>query len=339
MRDWVFTFAACVFASGCSPAPPTREGAAPVDDWSPRPVASLHLPNAYRLHEKVICGGQPDGEAAFRELSALGVRTIISVDGAPPQVERARKYGLRYVHLPHGYDGIPEEKAWALAKAVRDLPGPIYIHCHHGKHRSPTAAAVACVGAGLLRSDQAVAVLRTAGTSSGYRGLYQSAERARRIDETRLEQLEVNFPEAVDMPPMAEAMVAIDQTFERLKRLERTGWVAPGDFDAPHEALLLREHFTELLRSQAVADQSEPFLELLRVSETAAAELETALREWTNREQSAPNSVLTWLTTISEACQSCHRQFRDVPLEDRGRTPSSSHARQVVPPERGASAP
>ena len=36
----------------------------------------------------------------------------------------AKKYGMRYVHLPHGYDGIPEERIAELAKAVRDLPQP-----------------------------------------------------------------------------------------------------------------------------------------------------------------------------------------------------------------------
>jgi protein tyrosine/serine phosphatase len=70
---------------------------------------------------------------------------------------------------------VPAERAAELAKAVRDLPGPIYIHCHHGKHRSPAAAAVACVAAGLLAPERAPAVLKEAGTSPNYRGLFASA--------------------------------------------------------------------------------------------------------------------------------------------------------------------
>src|SRR4029453_11584488 len=135
----------------------------------PQRIDSELLPNAYRLADKVISGGQPQGEAGFAELKNLGVRTIISVDGAKPDVELAKKFGLRYVHLPHGYDGVPDERVRELAKAVRDLPGPIYIHCHHGKHRSPTAATVACVAAGLLRPEAALTVLKTAGTSENYR--------------------------------------------------------------------------------------------------------------------------------------------------------------------------
>jgi protein tyrosine phosphatase (PTP) superfamily phosphohydrolase (DUF442 family) len=129
------------------------------------------LPNPWQIHPQVISGGLPEGDEAFRALADLGVKTLISVDGARPDVALAKKHGLRYVHLPHGYDGVPEERMQELAKAVRDLPGPIYIHCHHGKHRSPTAAAVACVGAGLLDASAAAPFLQAAGTSGTLRNL------------------------------------------------------------------------------------------------------------------------------------------------------------------------
>src|SRR5262245_48277837 len=125
----------------------------------PRKLAALHLPCAIEIHPQVISGGLPEGEAAFQDLAALGIKTIISVDGATPDVATAKKHGLRYVHLPHGYDGISAARAAELAKAVRDLPGPIYIHCHHGKHRSPAAAAVACVAAGLTDASDAELIL------------------------------------------------------------------------------------------------------------------------------------------------------------------------------------
>src|SRR5262245_36049218 len=83
---------------------------------TPQKIAAEHLPNAYRIAEKVISGGLPDGDAGFAELEALGVKTVISVDGMTPDVEGARKHGLRYVHLPHGYDGIPSERGQELAK-------------------------------------------------------------------------------------------------------------------------------------------------------------------------------------------------------------------------------
>ena len=103
----------------------------------PTPAAALH--NVFRLEARVYSGSSPYSEAAFRELAKLGVRTIISVDGAMPAVELAR-----YVHLPIGYDAVPPSRAAELVKAAQGSDGPLYVHCHHGKHRGPAAAATVC---------------------------------------------------------------------------------------------------------------------------------------------------------------------------------------------------
>jgi protein tyrosine phosphatase (PTP) superfamily phosphohydrolase (DUF442 family) len=310
----------CIIHAGCSPSSTDAPNARFVKGWSPQRVERSHLPNAYRLNERVISGGQPDGGDGYRELSQLGVKTVISVDGAQPQVELARKHGLRYVHLPHGYDGIPERRACELAKAVRDLPGPIYVHCHHGKHRSPAAATVACVGAGLLQKDQGLSVLRTAGTSEKYQGLYESAKRARRFDNALLDALSVEFPETVEVPPMAEAMVAIEHTHDHLVAIQQAGWESPvnhPDLDPPHEALLLREHFTELLRTEEALEQSPEFQKMLRDSEAAAAQLEAGLRSWSDHGEPAPTVIDDSFARITNDCKACHSRFRDVPLSEK----------------------
>jgi protein tyrosine phosphatase (PTP) superfamily phosphohydrolase (DUF442 family) len=276
-----------------------------------------HLPNAIRIHDKVISGGQPDGEKAFRELATLGVKTVVSVDGAKPDVAVAKKHSLRYVHLPHGYDGIPEVRAMELAKAVRDLPGPIYIHCHHGKHRSPAASAVACVSAGLIERSAAEAILKTAGTSLEYRGLYASTRNARRIDDRLLDLLNVEFPETAKLPQMAEAMVALERTHDHVKAIAAADWTSPKshpDLAPAHEALLLREHFTELLRSESVAKEPAPFREMLLKSEAAAKELEAALAHRTPTGRLRAKAALT---VIHKNCTACHKQFRDVPLGEK----------------------
>ena len=114
--------------------------------------ASVHLlkaegiENFYQLTGRIYSGSAPDCEPAFAELKARGVKTIVTVDGAKPDVETARRYGIRYVHLPIGYDGVPTNQAIRLVKAAETLPGPIYVHCHHGLHRGPAGAAVICMG-------------------------------------------------------------------------------------------------------------------------------------------------------------------------------------------------
>ncbi len=283
---------------------------------APKKIGSPALPNAYQLTEKVISGGQPDGDAAFKELRDLGVKTVISVDGAKPDVELAKKYGLRYVHLPHGYDGIPDQRLLELAKAVHDLPGLIYIHCHHGKHRSPAAAAAACVVAGYLSNAEGMAVLATAGTSKGYRGLFQSVHDARLVSEKALSEVKVEYRETVPIPPLADAMTAVDHTFDHLKVVSAGGWKVTkehADIDPPHEALLLREHFTELLRTDEIKKRPAEFQQMMKQNEASAQQLEDALRAG-KPDVKKTNAIFERVTAD---CTACHQKYRDVPLKEK----------------------
>ncbi len=107
-----------------------------------QPLEAAGVHNLFRVSDRVYSGSTPDGDAGFAALERLGVKTIISVDGARPDAEAAARHGIRYVHLPFGYDGIPRDKAVALVRVARDSPGPVYVHCHHGKHRGPAAVAI-----------------------------------------------------------------------------------------------------------------------------------------------------------------------------------------------------
>ena len=284
-------------------------------------LSSELLPNPIRIHPRVISGGLPDGDRAFAELKSLGVKTIISVDGAKPDLATAAKYGIRYVHLPHGYDGIPENRAAELAKAVRDLPGPIYIHCHHGKHRSPAAAAVACVGAGLIQPQDALQILQVAGTSEHYRGLFGSAQAAHPLDQELLDQLPAEFPATAKIPAMAEVMVGIEHTHDHLKQLEKNGWrslATKPDLTSEHEALLLREHFTELLRTPEVQKQPAEFQQLLKEAVAHSQKLEDTLRAGSqSKNKNAQQSASATFQRVTENCRVCHERFRDIPLSEK----------------------
>ncbi|MFO1021892.1 MAG: cytochrome c [Planctomycetales bacterium] len=269
------------------------------------------------MHEKVISGGLPSGDEAFAELQDMGIKTIISVDGAKPDVGTAEKYGMQYVHLPHGYDGVPEERARELAKAVRDLKGPIYLHCHHGKHRSPAAAAVACIGAGLIGHDDGPKVLAIAGTSAAYRGLFQSVEAAHTFEKAFLDDLDVDFPPVAKLPAMAEAMIEIEHVDDRLKAIEQAGWKTPADQPAlvpDHEALLLREHFTELLRTKELQAKPEKFRQLAQEAEKVSQALEDALKRPTTK----PDAASKLFLAVNNNCKACHTAFRDIPLKEKG---------------------
>jgi protein tyrosine phosphatase (PTP) superfamily phosphohydrolase (DUF442 family) len=313
MTNRFVCFALLTMLCGCG-APPV-----PVPAVAPpakiEKITARHLPNPVRVHEKVISGGLPEGDAAFAELKELGVLTVISVDGAKPDVAAAEKFGMRYVHLPHGYDGVPEQRVKELAKAVRDLPGPIYIHCHHGKHRSPAASAVACVGAGLINHEDAAMVLKVAGTSEAYRGLFQAADTAKTLDKALLDELQADFPATAKLPAMAEAMVEIEHVHDRLKAIEKAGWKTPADQPAlvpDHEALLLREHFTELLRTKEVQAKPAKFQELTKEAESLCQAMEDELKK-----SSSAEAATKLFAAVSNNCKACHVAFRDVPLNEK----------------------
>ena len=285
----------------------------------PLRLRASHLPNAIQIHSRVISGGLPEGDTAFKQLVDLGVKTIITVDGAKPDTETAKRHGMQYVHLPHGYDGIPERRAKELAKAVRDFDGPIYIHCHHGKHRSPVAASVACVGAGLIPPTSVSSVLTLAGTNRSYRGLYQSAGAAIRLGDNALNQLDVDYHETAQISAIAEAMVNIEQTHDHLQAIALAGWISPKshpDLDPAHEALMLREHFTELLRCNEVKQWQESTVQILRDSVTDALELEKQIEKWKSvTGKDFPPVTLTQISKrITANCKNCHQHFRDTPL-------------------------
>ncbi len=280
----------------------------------PQLLKTEHLPNAVRVHQRVISGGLPEGEAAFQELAELNIKTIISVDGAKPDEELATRYGMRYVHLPHGYDGISAERIAELAKAVRDLDGPIYVHCHHGKHRSPAAAGAACVAAGMIDNRQASELLAVAGTGKNYRGLFAAVERQTRLPAEKLDALKVDFRPSVPIPPMAEAMVELEHTFGKLQQVRKLGWtadVSKPDLYPLHEATLLQEHFKEMMRTPESTAQGEEFGQILENSEKLATKILAQLSVSENSATVDTMKLNGWLDGIGNDCKTCHQQFRD----------------------------
>src|SRR4051794_15740036 len=93
---------------GCSPRAqddPSTPRETPSEDIRPLEVEGLH--NVFRVSARVYSGSVPEGDEGFASLHSLGIKTVISVDGMQPDVEAAGRYGLGYVHLPFGYDGVP----------------------------------------------------------------------------------------------------------------------------------------------------------------------------------------------------------------------------------------
>ncbi len=310
---------ASLFAGpSCAETPPTRPAptATAPAPAAPGAPAQLEIDGAHavwRLSDRVLSGSVPEGDAAFAALASLGVRTVLSVDGARPDLDAMRRHGLRSIHLPVGYDGIERARAVEIVRAVEESPGPVYVHCHHGRHRGPTAAAIALIAVEGWSAERAVAQMRAIGTSSQYVGLYDVVARfdaptARERATARSAPL----PAVAAVPPMAAAMVGIDHGKSNLDDVRAADWGVPSnhpDVDPAHEALKLRELFVELGRSDGVADEPLAFRRRLGDAARAAGELEAALRAGDRDAAERAHAA------IDAACRGCHAAFRDVPTD------------------------
>lgn len=281
------------------------------------PVAPVVPPNVWDLSPNLISGGAPHEPGHWAYLQSRGVRTVISVDGAAPDVETLRRLGIRSVHIPLGYRAIPREEQLRLARAVRDLPGPVYLHCHHGKHRGPAAAASILVLLGEMTPEEAEAFLRRAGTSPNYPGLYACVRSLQEADPSQLDGARTDFPEIAPVPETVEAMVQMQAALDHLALIRDAGWRTPED----HPDLVPAAEagrIVELLRgySHRPTHSTADYASLLRESLSAASELEQGLVS----RRGGP-SLAASLTRLADSCNACHSRYRGAEREPSRSTP------------------
>lgn len=278
------------------------------------------LQNFQRVSQRLFCGGDPKASEDFALLAEQGVRTIVSVDGATPSIALASEYGIRYVHIPIGYDSIATEAQLALTHVAREIDGPIYVHCHHGRHRGPAAAAVIAIAMHDATSQEGIALLQRSGTSRNYGGLWQS------VREFRTPPADAVLPELQEVSAvstMAATMVQIDRLVEHLKDLSAPARL-PNDDQAPQEkpeqqskvenALLLVELIHELNRS-ADATYDKALWRQMATFEEDAIRFNAAVRGAESADEASAERAIAeqarQLARLGKSCTQCHQQFRN----------------------------
>lgn len=262
------------------------------------------LPHFMECATGVYSGGQPHGDAAFAELARRGIKTIVSVDGMRPDVEAARRHGLRYVHIPMGYDGVSTSVGLSLTRVMKEPHESIYVHCHHGKHRGPAAAAIACKSVGLLTTPQALALLEQAGTSREYAGLWRDVEAfVAPGPEIVLPDLAATAP----VDDLAATMADLDRHWDVLQewaKLKSPPSATHPPLAEAEAALLMKEGFRE--SSRRLDDKAPEELGLwMREAEVQAHRVEAALRE------NPPLSIDPLLSEMKAQCSRCHKRYRN----------------------------
>ena len=182
-----------------------------------KPLTAPGIDNLYRLAPNLYSGSRPSDRASLDALARLGVKTIISVEGARPDAPAAQNLGIRTVHLPIGYHGIDTAQSARLVKAARTLPTPLYICCRHGQHRGPAAAALIAMATEGWNVKEGLDWLETAGTSKQYPGLYNALKVFQIPTNAELTVVPDDWPDSTDVSMTTQSMLEIDACWETLK--------------------------------------------------------------------------------------------------------------------------
>lgn len=289
--------------------PAEREGA---DDpsFAAMPANAPHADPAgiHNLHEVAAglwSGSIPEGDTGFDSLEAMGIRTVIAVDATSPQIDLIRERDMRSIHIPIQYSGIDPDTRLALARAVRDADGPIYVHCHHGKHRGPAAAATAAVALGMITEPEGQAFLKAAGTSPSYTGLFRCVAEADSIDPAVIDQWDGVLVEVADIGGMSGAMAEIESRFGMLDRLAERAWQT---FDDHPDRTAISESgvLHDLLRRATELSETE------QLAYTDGMHEAVALAEALERALIAEDAAAAHdtLVLLGDSCNDCHKAHR-----------------------------
>lgn len=304
----LFTLMAASLAAACASSseqePEAAQHSAPVL----QPIDDPAIHKLIQVSPRILSGAAPEAgdEAFFAALQKRGVKTIVSVDGAAPDVETARRYGLRYVHIPIGYDGVPDEASMQIVAAMEQTKGPIYFHCHHGVHRGPSAAAIALQAETGCSGAQAADLLRLAKTDPKYKGLWRDIENWSPPAQGAPRPKLVEVAEVADF---VEAMVKVDAQWDSMKAVQAAAWKVPADHPdlvPAKEAKILAEIFAGLtgtLSPEQKADKE--FMRLLTASQQATHALQQAL------EGGDTAAAELGFGAVKKGCADCHKAYRD----------------------------
>lgn len=97
------------------------------------------IENFGRVNTGYYRGAQPDGRD-YRDLSAIGVKTVVNLRTSESSEERrlVEGLGMTFVHIPlDQFETPPQAQVAAFLEIVNDPANqPVFVHCKGGKHRT-----------------------------------------------------------------------------------------------------------------------------------------------------------------------------------------------------------
>lgn len=297
---------------GCAgsdkPAQKPGTPAAPAAHHDEHPIHNIQ-----KINDRLISGSGPETPEAFDQLKEMGVKTVISVDGSSPKVELAEARGMRYVHVPVTYATVTDEQRLEIARAIRDLPGPVFVHCHHGKHRGPTALAVAAISLGMMTNEEGTAFITKAGTAPSYAGLFECVADARPASKETLDSASNAFPSMKKARGTTAAMVEVDLAWEHLGEIKAAGWKTPADSPdlvPAAEAGRLTDNF-RICHEDSDYVKAGMGLPADYVAKMAAAMKNASTLEEGIVKNATAEKLDAAYKVVQASCKDCHSVYRD----------------------------
>lgn len=289
-------------------APPAHHDEALPTLAADKPAHLQGLHNVVAYGDGLWSGAQPEGEEAFATLQRLGIRTVVSVDGAAPDVVAAERHGIRYIHLPISYDTVPAERQKQLAQVIANTKGPLYMHCHHGKHRSAAAVGAAAVVAGKCSADVATARMKVSGTAEAYTGLWAAVANAQPASAAELASDLKGLPQIATVSGLVATMAEIDLVHDLVKTAKEAKWQAPSfhpDLLASKETRRLRDLFARLADDADSKKLDAGYQTILLRAIDEVTKLDEAVR---NGDAATADTLFD---RVGKTCKECHKTYRD----------------------------
>jgi len=118
--------------------PSTHPAAEP---WA-QPLGKPGLKNLHRVSKDLYRGAQPTTEG-FRQLKAMGVRTVVNLRSFSSDRDGIGETGLGYEHIYSKAWHVEANEVVRFLQIVTDpARTPVFVHCKHGSDRTGTMCAI-----------------------------------------------------------------------------------------------------------------------------------------------------------------------------------------------------
>jgi len=102
-------------------------------------TSSIKIKNFGQMDDRFYRGAQPK-ETDYKDLAALGIKTVIDLTAQPKPYEQSlvESLGMKYVNIPMADKRYPTEEATKMFLRFAGDPatGKFFVHCAGGRHRT-----------------------------------------------------------------------------------------------------------------------------------------------------------------------------------------------------------